>query len=169
MKVRNRHQRIINEPIESVAKLFKTLATKEDAVWPKENWPAMRFKEGLKMGSKGGHGPIRYTIVYLNEGKAIRFEFTKPDGFVGTHELMIKKLSEDRTEVSHDLNVITTSKKATFLWLTTIRWLHDALIEEAFDKIENQFSKPLKKTNYNVWVKLLRDVFKRKPVKTKHA
>ena len=49
-----------------------------------------------------------------------------------------------------------TSFKATFLWSLGIRWLHDALVEEAFDKIERRFTDMQIQTKYNVWVKFLR-------------
>jgi len=50
-----------------------------------------------------------------------------------------------------------------------IRWLHDALIEEAFDKVENYFTGNKKITPYNPWVKFLREAYKRKPVQSKNA
>ena len=63
MKVYNYHSRTYNQPKEVITKLFESLTTENDKIWPIENWPAMRFKEGLKIGSRGGHGPIRYKII----------------------------------------------------------------------------------------------------------
>jgi hypothetical protein len=62
VKVLNIHKRTYNQSKEKLGELLDTLSSKYDQVWPKEDWPAMRFKEGFKVGSKGGHGPIRYTI-----------------------------------------------------------------------------------------------------------
>lgn len=166
MRVINIHKRKIGQPKENVLQLFKTLATTEDKVWPYEKWPAIRFKEGLKIGSKGGHGIVRYTIVSFKEGEHIKFEFTKPDGFFGTHELNIMKLLNNETEISHKIKM-NTSFKATILWVLIIRWLHDALIEDAFDKVENQFSTKKKETEHSFWVKLLRNKYKRKSTKPK--
>ncbi|MCF7560902.1 hypothetical protein L3X39_09670 [Sabulilitoribacter multivorans] len=168
MKVVNIHKRIINQPLVKVTELFKTLATSNDLVWPYENWPAIKFKNGLNVGSKGGHGRIRYTITEYEAGKYIKFKFTKPEGFNGTHTLKINSIHSDKTEISHDIQ-IRTSFKATFLWVFVIRWLHDALIEEAFDKVENYFLVEKKVTKYNVWVNYLRGVYKRKAVNTKTA
>jgi len=151
-----------------VSQLFKTLATSKDLVWPYENWPAIRFKDGLKVGSKGGHGRIRYTIINYKAGETIKFKFSKPEGFIGTHELKIESIDTDETKISHKISTNTTLK-ATFLWIFVIRWLHDALIEDAFDKVENQFSVNKKQIKRNIWVKLLRDIYKRKSVQTKHA
>ena len=168
MRVLNSHKRIINQPKEKVSKLFKTLATSDDLVWPFENWPAIRFTEGLQVGSKGGHGRIRYTIVEFIEGEHIMFNFSKPEGFIGTHELKIDAIHKNKTEISHVIKASTTLK-ATFLWIFVIRWLHDALIEDAFDKVENYYLSDKKVTKYNFWVKLLRGVYKRKSFKTKYA
>ncbi|WP_323789699.1 hypothetical protein [Psychroserpens sp.] len=168
MRVINSHARIIHQPKEEVSELFKTLATNEDLIWPSKQWPAMRFKDGLKIGSRGGHGQIRYTITAFEAGSHIKFEFTKPDGFNGTHELHMRSLSQDTSEISHTITMNTTFK-ASFLWIFVIRWLHDALIEEAFDNVENYFSKEKKATTYNLWVIILRDFYKRKSIQTKHA
>lgn len=168
MQVTNIHTRKINQPKEKVSQLFRTLTTKDDLVWPYENWPAIKFKDGLQVGSKGGHGRIRYTIIEFEAGEYIKFQFSKPDGFIGTHELKIETLNKSETEISHVIKV-NTSFKATFLWVFVIRWLHDALIEDAFDKVENYYSEEKKAATYNFWVKLLREVYKRKSFQTKHA
>jgi hypothetical protein len=62
-----------------------------------------------------------------------------------------------------------TAFKATVLWVFIIRWLHDALIEDAFDKVENHFLTEKKRTKYSAWVNYLRGVYKRKALKTKPA
>ncbi len=168
MRVINSHERIIDQPKEKVSELFKTLATNEDQIWPCNNWPAMRFKEGLKLGSRGGHGRIRYTIIAFEPENHIKFEFTKPEGFNGTHELNIKAISKDTSEIVHIIKMKTTFK-ACFLWVFVIRWLHDALIKDAFDNVENFFSEEKKKTKHNLWVTFLRDFYKRKPFQTRQA
>jgi len=166
MRVINIHKRKIYQPKEKVSQLFKTLATNEDQIWPYRNWPAMYFRNGLKIGSKGGHGRIRYTIVEFEAGKHIKFQFTKPEGFNGTHELNIKSTSENTTEINHIIRM-HTNFKASFLWIFVIRWLHDALIEEAFDNVEHHFSEVQIETRYNSWVSFLRGYYKRKAFQTK--
>lgn len=161
MKVVNIHSRIINQPKEQVAKLLQTLASKEDMVWPNHYWPAMRFKEGLHEGAYGGHGPIRYTINNYQPGKLIQFKFAKPSGFNGTHTLELSTISAQQTEIRHEINMYTTGI-STFSWLFAIRWLHDALLEDAFDKVENYFSGQNKRTPWNWWVKVLRALLKPK-------
>lgn len=126
----------------------------------------MRFKDGLKLGSYGGHGRIRYSIIELQEGNFVKFKFSKPDVFDGTHQLMISEIDKVRTQITHEIRM-STSFKATFFWVFIIRWLHDALIEDAFDKVENYFQGDKKNTVYNFWVKQLRAFYKRKALKTK--
>ena len=168
MKVINIHKRKLKQPKEEIVKLFKTLATNEDKIWPYENWPAIRFKNGLRINSNGGHGRVSYFVVEFKDDERIKFQFTKPEGFIGTHEFYIKQIDDNLTEITHEIKMNTSTVKATFLWVTVVRWLHDALIEDAFDKVEYYFSKEEKTPNYSFWVKLLRDVYKRKSFQTKH-
>ena len=161
MRVINIHKRRINQPKEKVSLLFNTLASKNDEIWPYEHWPAIKLENGLKIGSKGGHGTIRYTVVEFIEGHFIKFQFSKPEGLIGAHELKLNAVNETQTELVHEIKA-KTSFKAMLLWIFVIRWLHDALIEDAFDKVENHFSDRQKTSTYSIWVKILRDAYKRK-------
>ena len=159
MKVLNIHQRIIQQPKSALVKLLDTLATKEDKVWPQEKWPAMRFKDGLVEGAQGGHGPIEYFIKKIVPNESIEFQFTKPTGLKGIHKLELKSLDANQTEIKHTIDV-TTNLVGTIQWKTFIESLHDALIEDAFDKVENQFSNQKKETKWGGRVKFLRMVLK---------
>ena len=155
MVVLNIHCRTLNAPLPKVADIVATIASKNDQIWPTEQWPPMRFKEGVKVGAKGGHGPIRYTIEIFDPHALIQFRFNKPRGFNGIHKLALKEIQGGRTEIVHTISM-TTDEKATTLWLLAIRPLHDALIEDAFDKLENQLSDESKTSPWSWWVKLLR-------------
>lgn len=162
MKVLNLHKRKINASKALVLELFLTLSTVNDEIWPTDNWPKMKFADGLKLGSKGGHGPIRYEIVKYNPQNSITFRFQKPIGFKGTHEFEITELDKDNTEIKHTIEM-TTSSIGTIQWLLGVRWLHDALIEDAFDRVENRLMKKNKRTEWNSWVKVLRAIINLKP------
>ena len=114
MKVINIHKRTLQGAFEKVSELFMTLATSDDLVWPYKNWPAIRFKDGLKVGSKGGHGRIRYTILDFKEGEYVRFRFSKPEGFIGTHELKIIETPKGDTEIIHKIRMVTSLKATLF-------------------------------------------------------
>ncbi len=155
MKVTNVHSRVIPQPVAKVAALLATLAGEHDKVWPMEHWPRMKLDKGLVAGSKGGHGPIRYTVSKFEPGRIARFEFSGPKGFLGHHRFELSALGEDRTELKHVIEM-KTSGIGTISWSLAYRWLHDALVEDALDKVENHFSKKKKKTEWSLWVKVLR-------------
>jgi hypothetical protein len=115
----------------------------------------MKLDNGLTVGSKGGHGPIRYTVEAYSSGEFILFRFSKPRGFHGFHRFDIVALDTHTTEIRHILDMYT-SGFALLTWPLAIRWLHDALIEDAFDKMENHFLSQKKTTPWSAWVKFLR-------------
>ena len=89
----------------------------------------------------------------IDERMATRF--SKPNGFNGIHKFEINELSKEKTEIKHTIDM-NTYGKGTLMWTLVIRPLHNALIQDAFDKIENNFSKTLKLTKWNFWVRFLR-------------
>jgi len=166
MRVLNIHKRTINQPKAKISELLETLSTEKDNLWPTDQWPAMKLDEGLAIGSKGGHGPIRYSVNKYSPGELVQFEFRKPKGFIGVHRFEVIGLENDKAEISHTIEMNTTGI-GTLTWTIAVRWLHDALMEDAFDKVENQFSTEKKKTKWNIWVKVLRDMSK--PGKQTHS
>jgi hypothetical protein len=157
VKVLNIHKRVINQPKDKIAELLKTLATKNDMILSTDKWPPMKLSDGLKEGSRGGHGPIRYTVQKFVPNELVQFEFTRPKGFIGTHQFEIAELENGITEIKHTIEMKIYGM-AIITWPLAIRWLHDAFIEDAFDKTENHFLEKKKKTEWNLWVKILRAV-----------
>lgn len=160
MKVINIHKREINQPKEEIIKLFRTLASENDLMLATNKWSPMKLDKGLQIGSKGGHGPIKYHVVEYNPEDLIVFEFDLK-GFNGTHKFNIIAINQKRTELSHIIDM-KTSGFSTIKWIFAIRWLHDAFIEDAFDKVENHFSMIKKRSEWSLWVKLLRKIMKPK-------
>ncbi len=159
MKVLNIHRRIINHPKEKVSELLGTLSTKNDKIWPNEKWPAMKFRKGLVEGANGGHGPIRYSIEKYESKEFIEFKFSKPSGFNGIHKFEILELENGKTELRHTIDMDAVGK-GILTWVIAIRPLHDALLEDALDKVENQYLTEKRKTAWTVWVKILRKILK---------
>lgn len=161
MKVLNIHTRILDQPADGIAALFTTLATENDMMLATDKWSPMKLDKGLKMGSKGGHGPIRYSVREHRPREMVEFRFSKPKGFIGTHRFEINELDPNKTELKHiiDMKIIGPTLLS---WPLAIRWLHDAFIEDAFDKVENHFSGKTKRTRWSVWVKILRMLLKPK-------
>ncbi len=156
MKIFNLHSREIASPIDEVTKIILTLAGPNDKFWPGDKWPRMRMSQEISEGSKCGHGPIRYTVSRFDPEGSIRFEFSKPEGFNGYHEFVWNAIDDgSMTLIQHKISM-NTNFPATLKWSLAIRWLHDALIEDAFDKIENGLTGKKKRSSWSPLVKFLR-------------
>lgn len=160
MKVLNIHKREINQPKYEVAKLFKTLATENDLMLETNKWSPMKLDKGLQVGSKGGHGPMKYFVTDYKEDNLITFQFDLA-GFNGFHKFELRELETNKTELSHIIDMATKGS-ATLKWALAIRWLHDAYTEDAFDKVDNYFSANKKSSKWSWWVRILRKVMKPK-------
>ncbi len=57
---------------------------------------------------------------------------------------------------------MNTEGKGTLIWIFAIRSLHNALIEDAFDKLENNFSNNIKFTKWNMCVRFIRKQIKKR-------
>lgn len=157
MKVLNIHTRILPKAKSEVVELLQTLSTNKDEVWPLKKWPRMKFKEGIKEGAKGGHGPIHYSVEIYKPSEIIQFRFSKPTGFKGIHKFDLKELGPEKTEIKHTIDM-ETNCKGSLLWLFAIRALHNALIEDGFDKMESTLSHTQVESEWNIWVKFLRKI-----------
>lgn len=160
MKVINIHKRQISQPKTELAKLFKTLASDNDMMLAIDKWSPMKLDKGLQVGSKGGHGPIKYFVTDYQQNNSITFQFDLK-GFDGFHKFEIAETEPNKTQLTHIID-LTTSGSATLKWALAVRWLHDAYIEDAFDKVENHFTIDKKKSEWTMWVKILRKIMKPK-------
>ena len=160
MKVINIHKREINQPKSEVARLFSTLSSENDLMLATDKWPPMKLDKGLQVGSKGGHGPINYFVTDYQKDNSITFQFDM-SGFNGFHKFEILEIEQDKTQLKHTI-AMATGGPATIKWALAIRWLHDAYIEDAFDKVENYFTKDKKRSEWSWWVKTLRKIMNRK-------
>jgi len=160
MKVINIHKRDIARPKVELERLFRTLATDNDLMLATEKWSPMKLDKGLIVGSKGGHGPIKYFVAEFQSDKSVTFQFDL-SGFDGFHRFELSEIGENATELKHTIDMTTTGA-ATIKWILAVRWLHDAYIEDAFDKVENHFVDDKKVSPWNLWVKILRKAMKPK-------
>lgn len=158
MKVINIHHREITQPKSEVAELFRTLATENDLMLATDKWSPMKLDNGLQVGSKGGHGPIKYFVTDYQEDNSIEFQFDLT-GFNGFHKFELFASEPNKSQLKHTIDMTTTGS-ATLKWAFAIRWLHDAYIEDAFDKVENYFTKDKKSSEWSWWVKTLRKIMR---------
>jgi hypothetical protein len=160
MQVRNVHARDLPASVEALGALIDSLASKDDRLWPSENWPRMAFDRPLSVGAIGGHGPIRYTIEQYQRARLIKFRFTAPRGFDGFHAFGVES-RKGGASIRHEL-VMRTFGRATLSWPMVFRPLHDALIEDALDKAELATTDRIERSaRWSLYVRLLRKAAKR--------
>jgi hypothetical protein len=164
MTVLNIHERVLNAPIAKVGELIDSLASPDDKLWPHDLWPPMKFDRPLSIGASGGHGPIRYFVEAYAPGRNIRFRFTGPKGFLGSHAFEIEEISKDKTKLQHVIDMRVTGW-ARLKWPLMIRSLHDALLEDALDRAELFVGGQPTPRHWSFWVRLLRKVLRRRPAK----
>jgi len=131
--VLNVHERLIHASPDRVGKLIDALGSRQDRLWPRDRWPAMRLDRPLGVGASGGHGPIRYTVEAYEPCRRVTFRFTVPRGFVGTHAFEVEPAGADQAWLRHKVKMRLRGP-ARLSWPLFFRWLHDALIEDALDR-----------------------------------
>lgn len=159
MNVNNTHERAFPMSPEDVGALIDTLASDNDRLWPRNEWPPMRFDHSLEAGARGGHGPIRYFVTSYEPKSSIFFEFTGPSGFNGCHGFEVERKT-DRCVLRHTLTM-KASGKALLSWPLVFGPLHDALIEEALDKAGRELGLEIDTRRRSPWVRFLRWLFRR--------
>ncbi|WP_372411252.1 SRPBCC family protein [Streptomyces luteireticuli] len=135
MGVFNVHERVLDAPPDKAGALIDTLAGQEDLLWPHGGWPSMAFDRPLSRGAKGGHGPVRYTVVAHVPSTWVRFAFRAPRGFDGFHEFAVLPLGDGRTVLRHTL-AMNARGPARLTWPLAWRPLHDACLEDALDRAQ---------------------------------
>lgn len=155
MKVVNVHNRELAATPSEAGVLIDGLASKNDPIWPGQEWPPIKFDRPLSVGAAGGHGPIRYFVEAYEPGKSILFRFTAPKGFVGTHEFRLDEITAGRVLLTHSIKMDAFGP-AMLTWPLLIRPLHDALVEDGFDLAEKFVGGTPKPRKWSPAVRLLR-------------
>lgn len=155
MKVLNVHERGLQATPDRVGALIDSLASTDDMLWPKHSWPRMKFDGPLGIGARGGHGPIRYVVDAYTPQQSIRFRFTAPAGFEGTHGYEVIVASSRAVVLRHTLEMRATGP-ALLSWPLIFRPLHDALIEDSLATAEVSLGASPSVQPWSSWVKFLR-------------
>ena len=160
MRVVNVHERVLHAPADQIGSLIDSLASADDRLWPHDRWPAMRFDRPLGVGASGGHGPIGYVVESYAPGRGVRFRFTKPKSFVGTHRFEVEPMDAATTKLRHVIEMRTVGL-ARLTWAVAIRPLHNALLEDLLDRAEGYAGRQPPTREWSRWVQLLRWVMRR--------
>jgi hypothetical protein len=158
----NVHSRTFRASPDVVGRLIDTLASADDALWPADRWPAMRFDRGLVAGARGGHGPVRYTIEEYRPGRSVTFRFTRPAGFRGTHGFAVDGVAGRGSTLQHELRMEAVGL-ARLSWPLVFRPLHDALIEDVLDRASTALGEAHPPARWSARVRLLRRLLARLP------
>lgn len=110
--------------------LIDGLAGPDDRLWPAQSWPRMRLDAGLRPGSQGGHGPVRYGVDEHVDGERVVFRFAPGFAVRGTHGFRL-----DGDLLVHELHGEPRGRMR-LLWPLVLGPLHAALIEDALDAAE---------------------------------
>ncbi len=155
MIVENVHERTVRATPDEASALLDKLASREDMLWPRQDWPPMRLDRPLGVGATGGHGPIRYEVTAYEPGRPVTFQFRAPKGFTGSHRLDVESVAGG-SRIRHVLSMDTRGV-ARITWPLFFRPLHDALIEDALDRAEEALTGALgEKARWSLWVRGLR-------------
>ncbi len=127
-------------------------------MWPKSKWPAQAFDGPLGEGARGGHGPVKYTVVEYVPGRRVVYRFDPLGlvaGFDGRHHFEVIPRRRD-VLLRHVLEAECDAK--TWLkWKVVVEPLHDALLEDALDGAEQRLHGRVEKpARWSPWVKGLR-------------
>jgi hypothetical protein len=153
--IRNVHERVLEAAPREVGALIDGLAGEHDRLWPSQRWPAMRLDRPLAVGASGGHGRIRYAVSNYQPGRRVRFRFDPRLGLLGHHEFEVAARA-GRTVLRHRLEA-SPRGRMRIAWPLILRWLHDALIEDALDQAESATNgRPIQPRRWSPRVRLLR-------------
>lgn len=155
MRIENVHAREYAAAPERLAALLESILDPDRSIWPSPPWPALALDRGLAVGSRGGHGPIRYTVSAHEPGRRVRFAFDPAGGFDGWHELAL-----DGRRLVHTLRCEARGR-ALLKWLALIRPLHDALLEDLLDRAADALGETPRRARWSWQVRLNRAVLRR--------
>jgi hypothetical protein len=160
VRVVNIHERSFRATPEQAALLLDSLSSRHDVLWPWKHWPRMRLDKPLGTGAKGGHGPIRYSVIAYEPGRKVTFQFLSPRGFVGKHWFEVLSNGTSGATLRHTIDMSLVGS-ARLLWPVAIRPLHDALVEDALTNAQVALGEQPTPVSWSPWVRLLRQVVNR--------
>lgn len=145
-------------PSKKAEEILESLASDHELLWPGENWPPMQLDKGLVVGSSGGHSMIRYRVSEHVPGKRVEFEFEPMphlQRFQGRHYFEV--VTRGRELAFRHVIDVSTNLKTWIYWKIFVEHIHDAVIEDAFDKIERVAGLPRPhRSHWSLHVRILR-------------
>ncbi|GIE27417.1 hypothetical protein Ait01nite_004620 [Actinoplanes italicus] len=151
----NMQRRVVHAPVTVLGNLLDGLAGPGDPLWP-VGWEPLRLDRPLGAGATGGHGNLGYAVTAYQPGLRIRFEFPAGSPFEGFHELWVRGLAADRSEMVHIL-VARPRGVMLLFWPLVMRWTHQALVADLLDNAERAATGRVRRpARWSPWVRMLR-------------
>ncbi len=165
--VMNIHERRLPISPETAGQILDSLSSSNDQLWPNELWPPMVLDGSLAPGSSGGHAMVRYAVSEHVPGRRVEFEFRpmqRLSTFRGRHYFEVLPRGGE-TVLRHTIDVDTDF--ATWVqWKLVVEHLHDALLEDAFNKAGRSAGLPAPhRSRWPLRVRFLRRLVARKTAK----
>jgi hypothetical protein len=132
MLIRNIHERLLPCHVNSAAFLIDDFAKKEASLWPSTLWPREVFDRPLQVGALGSHGGTQYVVDSYAPGRQVTFKFITPKAYLGFHRFELVESDDANTLIRHTVE-FEAKRIPSLIWRHLIQWVHDALIEDAFD------------------------------------
>jgi hypothetical protein len=158
MRILNVHERSYAVDASRLGEILSSLSSASDRLWPCGHWPPLQLDSPLGQGGRGGHGPVRYREESYEPGRRAAFVFEPAGlgaGMLGGHEFEIVPTAAGAL-LRHRLYA-SCGFGAWLKWALVVRPLHDALLEDALDKVELDLTGRIAHpARWNFLVKLLR-------------
>ncbi len=158
MRIASVHERALPVDRAAAGALLDALAGPGERLWPSHAWPALRLDRPLGPGARGGHGPIRYRVVEHRPGERVAFDFEDAAltrGLRGGHRFEVRRWGKGALLV-HRVEA-EAGPVAGLRWRLLLRPLHDALIEDAFERAERELTgRVVVPRRWSRWVRFLR-------------
>jgi hypothetical protein len=158
-RISNVHVRDIAAPPARVGEILDSLGGAEDRLWARDIWVAepVILDRPLRVGSRGGHGSIRYSVAEYRPGRRIVFEFSPGGGLSGRHGFVLEPDGPDRSRLTHVLEAQTSPWMRPIVPIL-VGW-HDAMVETALDRAELEATGVLqRRTHIPRWLRTLNGV-----------
>ncbi len=154
--IHNVHERHIAAPPDEVGALLASLGSADDRLWPGELWVPLELDRAVAVGARGGHADIRYSVSQYLPGRRLVFTFDPPTPLAGTHRFEVVEHPDGGTVLRHVLDAQPRGAMRLLVPLA-VRWVHDALLEDALDRAERSLGVgPARPARWSPYVRLLR-------------
>lgn len=134
----NVHERAVRVPPARLGAILESLAGPDDQFWRTDLIEPIVLDRGLEVGSRGGHGPVRYVVVEHDPARLVRFRFEPGIGLRGTHALEVVTGDDGSPALRHTIEARAVG--LGFLSWPLIRVLHDAALEDMLDHVERSLT-----------------------------